>query len=84
MTKPRIRTLTVRNLITFLLVAALILLVIFGINFRFIAHKIIKNKAIAISEVIKAGLTSHMKAGIMDKRDYFLKEIRSPLSDPPM
>lgn len=77
MTKPSIRTITVRNLITFLLAAALILLVIFGINFRFIGHKIIKNKAIAISEVIKAGLTAHMKAGIMDKRDYFLEEIRS-------
>ncbi len=42
-----------------------------------ISYKIIRNKTFAIAEVIIAGLTSHMKAEIMDKRDYFLEEIRS-------
>jgi response regulator RpfG family c-di-GMP phosphodiesterase len=77
MTKPSIKTITVKNLINFLLLAAVVLLIIIGLSFRAISYKIIKNKTIAISEVIIAGLTSHMKAGIMDRRDYFLEEIRS-------
>jgi len=37
----------------------------------------VENEALATAEIIKAGLTSHMKAGIMDKRDYYLREIGS-------
>ncbi len=77
MRKPSIKTITVKNLITFLLIAALILLVIVGLSFRSLSQMIIENKALALSEIIKAGLTSHMKARIMDKRDYFLNEIKS-------
>jgi response regulator RpfG family c-di-GMP phosphodiesterase len=77
MGKPSIKSITVKNLITFLLLAAVSILIVIGINFRSISHKIIENKAITISELIIAGLTSHMKAGMMDKRDYYLNEIRS-------
>jgi len=77
MSKPSIKTITIKKLINFLLLASVILLIITGLSFRSISYGIIKNKTFAIAEVIIAGLTSHMKAGIMDKRDYFLEEIRS-------
>jgi response regulator RpfG family c-di-GMP phosphodiesterase len=35
-----------------------------------------KNQALAHAELVKSGLTAHMKAGIMDKRDYYLEEIK--------
>ncbi len=75
--KPSIKTITVRNMLNFLLLASVILLIIVGVSFRMISYNIIKSKTIAISEVVIAGLTSHMKAEIMDKRDYFLEEIKS-------
>lgn len=75
--KPSVKTITVRMLLTVILLAALIMTIIIGFSFRSLSHKIVKNQAIAISELVKAGITSHMKAGIMDKRDYFLSEIRS-------
>lgn len=77
MLKPSIKTLTVNTLLTVVLSAALIMTVIIGLSFRALSHKIVKSQALAVAEIIKAGLTSHMKAGIMDKREYFLEEIRS-------
>ncbi|MDX1763112.1 MAG: HD domain-containing protein [bacterium] len=77
MSKPSIKTITVRNLVNFLLLASLVLLIITGLSFRSISHRIIKNKTLAISEVILAGVTAHMKADMSDKQDYFLQEIRS-------
>lgn len=77
MSKPSIRRITVRSMINFLLLASLVLLVIIGLGFRLISYSVIKSKTLAVSEVIIAGLTSHMKAEIMDKRDYFLEEIVS-------
>ncbi len=75
--KPSIKTITVRNLLNFLLMASLGFLFIAGFSFRTISYNIIQSKSLAISEVVIAGLTSHMKAEIMDKRDYFLEEIGS-------
>ena len=77
MLKPSIKTITVKNLLTFLLLAALVMAIIIGFNFRALSHNIVKNEALAVAEMVKAGLTAHMKAGIMDKRDYFLNEIRT-------
>jgi len=77
MLKPSIKTITVKNLLAFLLVAALVMAAITGFNFRSLSHNIIKNEALAVADMVKAGLTAHMKAGIMDKRDYFLNEIRT-------
>ncbi len=73
--KPSIKTLTVRNLITFLLVLATILLLVTAINFRYLSTRAVENHALSVAELVKAGLTAHMKGGIMDKRDYFLREI---------
>lgn len=51
--------------------------IIMAFTFRWLSHNIVQNETIAISKVIKAGLTAHMKAEIMDKRDYFLNEIKT-------
>lgn len=76
MAKPSIKTLTVRNLVNFLLVLAVLLLMITGYNFSTLSRKAIEDQALASAELVRAGLTAHMKAGIMDKRDYYLEEIR--------
>ena len=75
MKKPSIRTITVRNLINVLLVIAIVVLFITGYSFRSLSKTAIENQALAHAELVKAGLTAHMKAGIMDLRDYFLEEI---------
>jgi len=77
MLKPSIKTITVKNLLAFLLLAALVMAAIIGFNFRSLSHSIVKNEALTVAEMVKAGLTAHMKAGIMDKRDYFLSEIKT-------
>jgi len=75
--KPTIKHITLKNLMTFLMMLSLATLVILTVNFRSISVRIIEDKALAISEVVKAGLTSHMRAEIMGKRDYFLAEINA-------
>ena len=75
--KPSIKTLTVRNLITFLLVLVTILLVVTAINFRYLSTRAVENHALVVAELVRAGLTAHMKGDIMDKRGYFLREIMS-------
>ncbi len=76
MSKPSIKTITVKNLVTFLLVLSLILLLITGLNLRALSKTALESQALAHAELVKAGLTAHMKAGIMNKRDYFLQEIK--------
>ncbi len=76
MVKPSIKSITVKTLSNFLLLLALIMLLVTGYNFRSLSIVAVENKAIAIAEVVKSGLTSHMKAGVMDKREYYLEEIR--------
>jgi response regulator RpfG family c-di-GMP phosphodiesterase len=77
MLKPSIKTLTVKSLLTFIIIAAMVMVVIIALNFRALSHRIVESEALAAAEIIKAGLTAHMKGGIMDKRDYYLNEIRS-------
>lgn len=59
------------------MLGAAVMVFVIAFNFRVLSHKIVEAEANAIAEIIKAGLTSHMKAGIMEKRDYFLNEISS-------
>ncbi len=75
MMKPSIQKITVRNLVTFLLVLAIITVVITGMNFRGLSKQAMKNQALAHAELVKSGLTAQMKAGIMGTRDYYLEEI---------
>ncbi|MBU1689113.1 MAG: HD domain-containing protein [Gammaproteobacteria bacterium] len=74
--KPSIKTITVKSLVNVLSILALVLLLITGLNFRSLSTQAIENQALAHAELVKAGLTSHMKARIMDRRDYYLDEIR--------
>lgn len=76
MLKPSIKTITVNTIITVILVAAFVMTIIITLSFRSLSQSIVKNQALTVSEIIKAGLTSHMKAGVMDKRAYFLEEIK--------
>ncbi len=77
MNKPSIKSITVKKLIRFFLVFAIVLSTILAINFRDFAQETVEKKVFAIADMVKAGLTSHMKANIMDKREYFLSEITS-------
>lgn len=74
--KPSIKTITVKSLVNVLSFLALILLLITGLNFRSLSTQAIENQALAHAELVKAGLTAHMKADIMDRRDYYLDEIK--------
>jgi response regulator RpfG family c-di-GMP phosphodiesterase len=74
--KPSIKTITVKSLVNVLLALVLALLLVTGLNFRSLAIQTIENQAMAHAELVKAGLTAHMKAGIMNRRDYYLNEIR--------
>lgn len=75
--KPSIKRITLSRLIQVFVLAILVLLVVIAITYRNFFQNTVENKTLAIAQVIKAGLTSHMKAGIMDKRGYFLNEITS-------
>ncbi|WP_456379812.1 HD-GYP domain-containing protein [Thiolapillus sp.] len=75
--KPSINTVTVKNLVNFLLILAAILLIITALNFRSLSKHAIENQALAHAELVRASLTAHMKGGIMDKRDYYMEEIKS-------
>jgi response regulator RpfG family c-di-GMP phosphodiesterase len=77
MKAPSIKTITIKTLLTVILLAALIMTIIIGLGFRILSYKIIKNETLATAELVKAGLTSHMKAKMMTKRDYYLAEIQS-------
>lgn len=77
MNKRSVKNITVHSLISFVLIAALVLMAVTAVGFRSVSHRIIVEKAVDISRVVIAGLTSHMKAGIMDRRDYYLSEISS-------
>ncbi len=77
MKKQSIKKIALSRLLKVFLVSILIILSIIVLSYRSFFQLVSENKAIAIAEVIKAGLTSHMKAGIMEKRSYFLNEISS-------
>lgn len=76
MQKPGIKTITANKLIAFLLIASLIMLALIGFSFRSLSQTIVEKKALALSEVVMAGLTTHMKAQSMSEGDAFLNEIR--------
>lgn len=77
MSKQSIKKITLTRLLQVLIVAFLILIIIIALSYRSFFQFVVENKVESVSQIIKAGLTSHMKADIMQKRDYFLKEISS-------
>jgi len=58
-----------------LMIPFLFTTVVIGLNFKEFHIKSEYKKATAIADSIKSGLTAHMVNGIMDKREYFLKDI---------
>ncbi|VAX07468.1 Response regulator [hydrothermal vent metagenome] len=77
MQKRSLKRITLNNLIAFLMLLSLAILIVLSVNIRAISISVMEDKALAIADVVKAGITSHMRAGTMDKRDYFLTEINS-------
>lgn len=75
MKKPSIKNITLTQLLKVFLVSMLLIAAVIVLSYRSFFEFVIENKILSISEIVKAGLTSHMKAGVMDKRDYFLNEI---------
>jgi len=69
------RRLTIR---IWLLLGLISLLVIFmlALSYRMLALRESKNKALAISELVRDTLTSYMVMGVMDRRNEFLDRIR--------
>lgn len=76
MSKPSIKTITLRHISVLLVLLALLLLAVVGYSFYSMTIQAVKHQALGHAELVRAGLTAHMKAGIMDRRDYYLQEIR--------
>lgn len=74
--KKTIKNITFTRLIQVFAFAILIVIITIGLGYRAFLQNVMEKQAYTVSSAIKAGLTSHMKAGIMDKREYFLDEIK--------
>ena len=70
-----ITRITVGKLLPLLLLFMLCIIVLIGLNFRSLVLASMQERALSIAEITKAGLTAHMKSGLMSKRAYFLNEI---------
>jgi hypothetical protein len=77
MKKQSIKNITLTQLLKVFLVSMLIIAAVIALSYRSFFQFVIEKEILSVSEIVKAGLTSHMKAGIMDKRAYFLNEISS-------
>ncbi|MCX6052863.1 MAG: HD domain-containing protein [Campylobacterales bacterium] len=77
MKKQSIKKIALTRLLQVFLLSILIIVFIIALSYRSFFQFVVKNEVLSVSEIIQAGLTSHMKAGIMEKRDYFLNEISS-------
>lgn len=77
MKKKYIKEIVLTHLLKVFFISMFIIAAVVAFSYRSFFEFVSENKIITTSEIIKAGLTSHMKAGIMDKREYFLNEISS-------
>lgn len=75
--KKTITSITVGRLIPLFIVFMISIAVLVALNFRSIILFSMEDKILSLAEITKAGLTAHMNAGTMDKRDYFIHEISS-------
>jgi len=76
MKKHTIKNITFRRLIQIFLVAIILILIVMFLAYRQFFAYTTENKVLEIANLVKSSLTSHMKAGIMDKREYFLQEMK--------
>ncbi len=72
-----IRSILIKNLLLFLVIAAIVWMFLVDWSTRSLFMKGMEDHSEAVAEIVRAGLTSHMKANIMDKRSFFLDEIKS-------
>lgn len=73
--KKSIKKITLSRLLNVFLLSIFIIVAMVAISYRIFFQMTIEDKSHAIAEVVKAGLTAHMKVGIMDKRNYFIEEL---------
>ena len=78
MKKHTIKNITLRRLIQIFSIAIISVMIIIFLGYRHFFTYTIEDKALEIANLVKAGLTSHMKADIMDKRKYFLAYFSGP------
>lgn len=74
---PSIKSIITKRFITIFFILSIVIIIAISMGFRQLSLENAKDKAISMAEIIKAGLTAHMKSGIMEHKDYFLKEIKS-------
>ena len=75
MKRKSIKKLTVTKLLQIFFIAISTISLVMFFAYKEFFNYTAQSKAIEMANAVKAGLTSHMKAGIMDKRDYFLQEM---------
>jgi len=73
--KQSIKRIALSRLLNVFLLAILIIIIVVAMSYRSFFKLTIEDKSYAIAEVVKAGLTAHMKMDAMDKRNYFLEEL---------
>lgn len=73
--KKSITSITIGKTLPILLVLMLLIIVIIGLNFRSLVMANMEERVLSIADITKAGLTAHMKSGLMAKRGYFIHEI---------
>jgi len=77
MQKRTIKNITFTRLVQIFFIAIITISLIMFFAYKEFFKYTVETKALEISTIVKAGLTSHMKANIMQKRGYFLEEIKS-------
>ena len=73
--KKNITYITVGKSLPLLLIFILAILLVIGLNFRSLVMASMQERILSIADITKAGLTAHMKGGLMSKRSYFIHEI---------
>ena len=77
MQKKSIKNITLAQLLKVFFISILVVAAVIGLSYRNFFEFVIKKQIISVSQIVKAGLTSHMKVGMMDDRAYFLDEVSS-------
>lgn len=73
--QKNITQITIKRLLPLLLGLMLLSIIVIGLNFRSLVLMSMEEHILSIAQMTKAGLTAHMKAGMMERHAYFLNEI---------
>lgn len=66
-----------KDLVVVSLFLMAVVIIVVGYGLRTLVINTLEDKAVDIAQVVKAGLTAHMKSDMIGKREYFLSEIAS-------